>query len=289
MSFLGKVLIVLQVVLSFLFMGAAVAVFSVHSNWRSQFETLQAAQAQTEARHADEVQDLSAKIAAAEAERDQQTNLANAQVADVQRLNRQVAALTQEVNQANTIVNRQTGLAESKSIEANSRQSESEQQRVQNEQLLKTQDDLTKQIQALKDKEYGMGLERDKMITQITALLEQNAFLEKVVRQNGLDTDPVAVAGAIEPPPPVDGLVVEIQKDKTNRTRLVHISIGEDDGLRVQHELDVYRPADQNGAKTQYLGRIRIIHLTPDEAVGIVVQAAKNGIIERGDNVTTRL
>ena len=26
-----------------------------------------------------------------------------------------------------------------------------------------------------------------------------------------------------------------------------------------------------------------------DEAVGIVVQAAKNGIIERGDNVTTRL
>lgn len=289
MSFLGKVLIVLQVVMSVLFMGAAFAVFSVHSNWRSQYETLKGEQQQTAARHADEVQQLSAKIAAAEAAQADATNLANAQVANVQRLAREVAALTQERDQLNQVVNRQTGLAESKSIEAGSRQSEAEKQRVQNDQLLKTQDELTKQIQALKDKEYGMSLERDKMITQITALLEQSAFLEKVVRQNGLDTDPVAIAGAIEPPPPVDGLVVEIQKDKTNRTRLVHISIGEDDGLRVQHELDVYRPAELNGGKTQYLGRIRIIHLTPDEAVGIVVQAAKNGIIERGDNVTTRL
>jgi chromosome segregation ATPase len=235
------------------------------------------------------MQSLNAKVAAAEAERDQEKNRANAEVGNVQRLQRQVAALEQERNQLNQEVNRQTGLAESKTNEANARQAEAEKQRVQNDGLLKTQDDLTSQIQQQKDKIYGMELERDKMISQITAMLEQNAFLEKVVRQNGLDTDPALVADAIEPPPPVDGLVVEIQKDKTNRTRFVHISIGEDDGLHLQHELDVYRPAELNGGKHQYLGRIKIIHLTPDEAVGIVVQAAKNGIIERGDNVTTRL
>jgi hypothetical protein len=239
--------------------------------------------------NSDEVQKLNAEVAAAKAAEAAATNLANAQVADVQRLNQQVAALTQQRNQLNQEVDRQTGLAETKSIEANSRQAEAEKQRVQNELAIKTQDAQTQQIQQQKDKIYGMELERDKLIAQVTALLEQNAFLEKVVRQNGLDTDPALVADAIEPPPPVDGLVVEIQKDKTNRTRFVHISIGEDDGLRLQHELDVYRPAEQNGGKTQYLGRIRIIHLTPDEAVGIVVQAAKNGIIERGDNVTTRL
>lgn len=289
MSFLGKVLIVLQVVMSVLFMCAAAAVFSIHSDWRDKSKALEVQLQQANTAHSDEIQKLNTEIAAAKAAEAAATNQANAQVANVQRLDRDVAALTQQRNQLNQEVDRQTGLAESKSIEAKSRQSEAEKQRVQNEQGLKTQDDLTRQIQVQKDQLYGMGLERDKMIAQITALLEQNAFLEKVVRQNGLDTDPALVADAIEPPPPVDGIVVEIQKDKTNRTRFVHISIGEDDGLRLQHELDVYRPAEQNGGKTQYLGRIKIIHLTPDEAVGIVVQAAKNGIIERGDNVTTRL
>ena len=180
-------------------------------------------------------------------------------------------------------------MKKAKKVKGSSRQAEAEKQRVQNQLQVKIQDDLTGQIQQQKDKIYGLELEREKMVAQITALLEQNSFLEKVVRQNGLDTDPVLVAGAIEPPAAVDGLVVEIQKDKTNRTRFVHISIGEDDGLHLQNELDVFRPAELNGGKSQYLGRIRIIHLTPDEAVGIVVQAAKNGIIERGDNVTTRL
>jgi hypothetical protein len=289
MSFLGKVLIVLQVVLSVLFMCAAAAVFSTHQKWKAAYETKALELTTANTANSDEVQKLNAEVAAAKAAEAAATNLANAQVADVQRLNQQVAALTQQRNQLNQEVDRQTGLAETKSIEANSRQAEAEKQRVQNELAIKTQDAQTQQIQQQKDKIYGMELERDKLIAQVTALLEQNAFLEKVVRQNGLDTDPALVADAIEPPPPVDGLVVEIQKDKTNRTRFVHISIGEDDGLRLQHELDVYRPAEQNGGKTQYLGRIRIIHLTPDEAVGIVVQAAKNGIIERGDNVTTRL
>ncbi len=289
MSFLGKVLIVLQVVMSVLFMCAAAAVFSTHQKWKDEYDSLKLQAATAATAHNDEVQKLTGAVAAAQAERDQEKNRANDQVGNVQRLQREVASLTQENSQLNNEINRQTGVAERKSNEANNRQSEAEKQRVQNDGLLKTQDDLTRQIQVQKDKIYGMELERDKMIAQITSLLEQNAFLEKVVRQNGLDTDPALVADAIEPPPPVDGLVKEIQKDKTNRTRFVYITIGEDDGLHLQHELDVYRPAEQNGGKTQYLGRIRIIHLTPDEAVGIVVQAAKNGIIERGDNVTTRL
>jgi flagellar basal body-associated protein FliL len=289
MSFLGKVLIVLQVVMSVLFMCAAAAVFSTHQRWKDAFDAEKLKSTQAATAHNDEIAKLTAKVAAAETARDQETNRANAEVGNGQRLQQRVTALERERDQLTSEVNRQTGLAESKTNEANSRQSEAEKQRVQNEQALKTQDDLTTQIQDQKDKIYGMELERDKMIAQITALLEQNAFLEKVVRQNGLDTDPALVADAIEPPPPVDGLVVEIQKDKTNRTRFVHISIGEDDGLHLQHELDVYRPAELNGGKHQYLGRIKIIHLTPDEAVGIVVQAAKNGIIERGDNVTTRL
>jgi hypothetical protein len=92
-----------------------------------------------------------------------------------------------------------------------------------------------------------------------------------------------------EPPPPVEGLVREVRKDQTNRTKWVHLTVGRDDGLREGHEMEVYRTAERNNGRAKYLGRIRIWSVTPDEAVGIVVDAAKNGIIEVGDNVTTKL
>ncbi len=79
-----------------------------------------------------------------------------------------------------------------------------------------------------------------------------------------------------------------LEKDKTNRTEFVEVSIGSDDGLLKNHLLDVYRSSAAGGAP-KYLGKIKIVYVTNDRAVGQVVQAAKNGIIERGDNVTTRL
>jgi hypothetical protein len=41
------------------------------------------------------------------------------------------------------------------------------------------------------------------------------------------------------------------------------------------------------GAK--YLGQIKIVRVSADRAVGSVVQRAKNGIIEEGDHVSTKL
>jgi hypothetical protein len=66
---------------------------------------------------------------------------------------------------------------------------------------------------------------------------------------------------------------------------LVEITLGSDDGLAVGHELYVYR----NGGQGKYLGQIRIVHLEPDRAVGRVLPETKNGVIERDDNVSTRL
>lgn len=290
MSFLGKVLIVLQVVMSVLFMCGAAAVFSLHSDWRNQAMSARQSLTQAETAHTTELQAKNDEITRLTAAMTAEKNRADQQVNEVQQLTAQVATLQQSNNTYNQQIQRQTGIAETKNIEAQRRQEEAEQQRVQNEQLIRTQDALVKENQTLKDQIYSMGLTYDKLVADYHAKLEQLAFLEKVVRQNpNLETDPTVVAALTAPPPPVDGLVREIRKDKTNRTKYVYVSIGEDDGLRIGHELDVYRPADQNGGKAHYLGRIRIISLEPDNATGIVVQAAKNGIIERGDNVTTRL
>ena len=43
------------------------------------------------------------------------------------------------------------------------------------------------------------------------------------------------------------------------------------------------------GVQNKYLGEIRLKLVTADRAVGVVVDRAKNGVIEREDYVTTKL
>jgi predicted Holliday junction resolvase-like endonuclease len=290
MSFVGKILIVVQVVMSLVFMAFAGAVFTMQQNWQTAAKKANdsLSQAQSDARTLEE--NLNKKVSEADArvaaERNRADQAVNANVA----LNQQVANLSREVNQLNSQYQTQLGIAQTKSNEAEFRQAESERLRVLAEELRKAIDQKTAENRALIDQNYNLTLAGDQLAAQHDALLEQVAFLEKVIRQNpDLSTDPRDVAALASPPPPVDGIVVETRKDKTNRTRFVEISIGSDDGLAKFHELDVYRPGDNNGTKPQYLGRIRIIFVAPDKAVGTVIQAAKNGIIERGDNVTTKL
>lgn len=289
MSFLGKVLIVTQVILSVLFMCAAGAVFVRHTDWRNQALAARQQVQDLQTEHSNEIADLNKRIDLIEQQAQAEKNRADAEVGERQRLERQVATLTQDANTLNQQLQRQTGLAETKANEAEFRQAEAEKQRVQNETLHESlEQQLTVNVQ-LRDELHNQQLAYEELVAQHDGMLEQLAFLEKVVRQHNLETDPRAFADLSEPPPPVEGIVVETRKDRTNRTKFAHISIGKDDGLQVGHELDVYRSAAHNDGQAQYLGRIRIVYVTPDEAVGMVVEAAKNGIIERGDNVSTKL
>jgi hypothetical protein len=76
--------------------------------------------------------------------------------------------------------------------------------------------------------------------------------------------------------PPVEGVVLEVS-DKD----LIEISIGNDDGLKIGHTLDIYRD-------NTYLGRIVIRKTGPDRAVGQVQRDLQRGQIKRGDRVTTK-
>src|SRR5690606_20255127 len=103
------------------------------------------------------------------------------------------------------------------------------------------------------------------------------------------NVDPAQVKALTTPPPVVDGIVEATQKSSRGVTEFVQISIGSDDGLVEGHELDVYRTGLSNGSRPVYLGRIKLTTVEPDRAVGVVTHRPKNGIIERGDNVTTQL
>jgi hypothetical protein len=63
---------------------------------------------------------------------------------------------------------------------------------------------------------------------------------------------------------------------------LVEVSIGSDDGLKVGNKLEVFRGA-------HYLGRIEVLRLDVDRAVGKILQDYKRGAIQKGDEVATHL
>jgi hypothetical protein len=289
MSFLGKILIVAQVVLSLLFMCAAGAVFNMHVNWKDRATKAESKATDLQTAHNNELANLNQRIDGLNQMANAEKNRADMEFGQRQALQQDVQRLTETTNSLNQQLQRQTGLAETKTNEADYRQQEAEQQRVQNETLSDSLDAVIKKSVGLEDQLATLQQSHTELTTQYEATLKELGDLRKLARANNLPTDLQAVASLSEPPPKVKGVVRDIRKDEANRTKFVHISIGSDDGLRVGHVLDVYRTADRNGGRAKYLGRIRIWSVTPDNAVGIVVETAKNGIIEVGDNVTTEL
>ena len=89
--------------------------------------------------------------------------------------------------------------------------------------------------------------------------------------------DPDAPVNASKTQGKINGVILTV-----NDKSLVEISIGKDDGIRVENELDVYRGSS-------YLGRIKIVKTAPDRAVGQIDKTIQRGQMKVGDNVTSKL
>jgi len=285
MTFVGKVLVVVQVVLSVCFMTFAGAVFTVQTNWKQKADNLGEDVASLKKNIRDTDQEFTKYKTDSTADLKKQKDRADTLQAQAAGLTGQVAALKADNERTATERNRQSELAVTASIEAGERRNEASRQRTVNKNLHTLIDKLVAQVRGLEDAVYG----RDRSIKTInrrhTQLLQQVAFLQKVVRLNRLSTDPAQYADKSAPPPNVTGVVLNTLPGKRQRATLIEISIGGDDGLVKGNELDVYRSA----GKGSYLGKIRIVYVTPDKSVGEVIEKTKNGVIQRGDNATTKL
>jgi hypothetical protein len=288
MSFIGKLLVVAQAALSILFMAAAGAVYSAHTYWKGEAEkakaqlATQTTQQQTALTNAEqEKTTLNSSL------NDEKQLRLNAET-ELAQLQTKAAADSKRIDELQAQIQTQTGIAETKSNEASYRNEEATKQRVITGDLQRRLDAATEELRQLTDVQFTLKSDMGELQARHDALLADKAFLEKVVAKAGLSTDPRSVAALTEPPPPVDGVVKEVRKDRTNRPRLLVLSLGNDDGLLKGHELDAYR-SGVDGRPPQWLGKIRILSTGPDDSVAEIIDSAKNGIIEVGDNVTTKL
>lgn len=108
---------------------------------------------------------------------------------------------------------------------------------------------------------------------------ERKAQLEKQVanarlllQQSGLDIDSLPKDRV----PNVEGQVVAVASGS------IEVSLGSDDGLQVDHVLEVYR-------RGEYVGRAIVTSVRPDRAVARIDKEYARGVVQRGDRVTTRL
>lgn len=79
----------------------------------------------------------------------------------------------------------------------------------------------------------------------------------------------------LDGPPTVTGVVSAVKNN------MVEISLGADDGIRVGHELDVFRGSS-------HVGRIKITRSVADKAIGEIMLEHARGFIVVGDRVDTK-
>ncbi len=288
MSFVGKVLIVVQVVMSICFMAFAGAVYVTQENWRQKHDSV----SENLERQQKTLQDTEAQLQLARDEVERVTRETQQEInkwkLQAETASTQLAAKIDELNRANTLAEQYLANADSKETEAENRVQESKVLRKQNADLQAKINDVQNALNTAKDELFNSQTALARLRERYDELLVKSSYLEKVVRKYNFNTDPATVAAMSDPAPPLDGLVKEVREDATNRTKYVLLSVGSDDGLRVGHVMDVFRPATED-ADTLYLGKIRIIDVDADASVGEVTQRARNGNIEVGDNVTTNL
>ena len=288
MSFLGKLLVGLLLVLSIMFLVFAGAVFATHKNWKAAKEVVDANL--TKVNGEKDQLDVEYKAYKTRMEIDFKNEQNRAAKAEGQAdlLKRQLTAAENEANTAKTERDEQRELAKVSVEESRQRREEALQQRDINNNLQKLLNEKTTRLQASDDVVFNQKVAEKALQVKHAKLLSDLALYLKIIAANGLSTDPQSVVGLLEPPPAVDGKVLETKRGGRSGSDLVEISIGSDDGLAEGHKLSVYRP--QSGDKAaKFLGDIKLVYVTPDRSVGAVILRAKNGIIEREDNVTSKL
>jgi hypothetical protein len=115
------------------------------------------------------------------------------------------------------------------------------------------------------------------------SLLVKVAYLQDVIRREGINEQEALAKD--EPPPLVNGKVLNTRPAERGSNELVEISLGSNDGLSEGHTLQVFSLK----GKGQYLAEIKLVLVEDDRAVGEVILKTKNGQIQRDDNVTTKL
>lgn len=282
MTTIGKILVVLHLVLSFMFMAFAGAVYTAQKNWKDVANKantdLTAAQTATRNKQAelDKLQaEWTASSALLKAENDKLKGTTTAMDTDVKTLGAENKQLRKQIDQL-----RDQGVLTTS--EATERKKEADLQREKNGEIFVSREELEAKNNELSDKLFALNLQMQQQSEKYDHLLADNKTMKAFLASKEMTTDTKQMVALTTPPPPLYGRILNVLKPVRKSGReYIEISIGRDSGLEIGHILTVYR-----GEK--YLGQMRLERVEADKSVGtVVLPRAKNAEFRVGDKVTT--
>jgi hypothetical protein len=282
MSFLGRLLVVVHLVLSLCFMAFAGAVFTAHNNWKKETDDAKKALAAAQSKAQADVAAVQTQLEQSQQKNSQLENEKTALQGQVTNLQQDNSRLDSDNKALKIEVDTFRTSAQLASQEAAERKEESKVQRARNADLNTSRDTLVAELNQERDKTFAQELVIADMKQKHDKALRDNSIMRAFLASKELPVDTAQMTATTTPPPALEGEILRVQRETKGSRVFVEISIGQDDGLVVGHTMTVFR-----GGK--YKGRIRLEDVRPDRSVGVVVETAPNSKIEKDDHVTTRI
>jgi len=281
MTFVGKILVIVIMAFSLLFLGISTVVFSTATNWKDATAKEQAKLSELQKKQSDALgaiegskKELATAKASYEAASKQLADQNAALKADVDR-----AVVEKTEAQKALEIAGQT--AKTSLDQALALKSESDLLREQKSAVEKQANEYKLRETELNDRIRELSRMLETATNNAKDLRERVARLTGVVRKHGLSDSPGQGEGA-ESAPPVQGEVARV--DANNRQ--FEITIGSDDGLEVGHELFLYRTQP----RAEYLGKATVISTDPDRSViRIIGSTVQNKRVKEGDIVSSTI
>lgn len=278
MTFVGKILVVLILIMSLVFMSFTMMVYSTHRNWKDLVEnptTGLKVQLENKRRELKQLEDDRQEVLNKLAyERATRTEALAVLEVKTRELEVELAKKEEQLKIAQTQLSEATQTVDSSQAQQKRLKDEVDQLRNEIKVARQDRDFQVAEVQKLLDKiNQGEG-QLKRLRLRNAQLVSEMGRAQVLLDSNDLDLN----APLDGQPPKLDGVVTAV-RDRD----LIEVSLGADEGVRRGHSLDVYA---SSGA---YLGRLEVVETAPDRAVGRVVPQFTQGIIRKGDRVATKL
>lgn len=281
MTFVGKILVIVIMACSLLFLGITTVVFTTATDWKDATAKEQTKLSELQKKQSDALGAIGASqkdLVTAKAQHEAAKKQLVDQIAILEGDKERALAEMSEARKGLEVAaeTTKTSLAQAIALK-----NETDQLREQKSAVEKQANEFKLRQTELNDRIR----ELDRMLQTATNnakdLRERVARLTSVVQKNGLPETPGQDSGP-ESPDPVQGEIARID----TQNRQFEITVGSDDGLKVGHQVVIYRTRPS----AEYLGKATVISTDPDRSVirviGTTVQGKK---VKEGDIVSSTI
>jgi len=281
MTHVGRILVVVIMAFSLVFLGISTVVFMTSKNWKEETtkktaEVTKVNKSLTEAKA--QVDAAKKELADAQGQAATATKQLSDRIRSLEDQNKRDLEQITDIRGKIAIAEQN---ANSALEEAGAKRAETVLLRTQKSAVEKQANEFKLRQAELTDRIRELERIQETATRNNADLRERVAKFTTLLQKNGLSTDITQIKG-VENPPPVEGLIKRV--DPTNRR--VEISIGSNDGLVDGHELYLFRVKP----RPEYLGKILIVAVDPNQAVGRVVGNTFQGKkIKEGDIVSSTI